>query len=45
MISLIKEYTHKDGKDFDFLIGKSIVKVEQFKEKGIFDYVNKYKFI
>lgn len=40
---MIKEYTHKNGKDFDFLIGKSIVKVEKFKEKGMFDDVNNYK--
>ena len=35
------KYEHKDGKDFDFLIGKSIIKVvkKQLKEDGVDYYV------
>ena len=32
------KYEHKDGKDFDFLIGKSIIKVEEKKVKDEYDY-------
>lgn len=30
---------HKDGKDFDFLIGKSIIKVEEAQVKDEYDYL------
>lgn len=35
------KYEHKDGKDFDFLIGKSIIKVveKQLKDDGVDQYV------
>lgn len=32
------EYGHKDGKDFDFLIGKSIIKVEEKQVKDEYGY-------
>lgn len=32
------KYEHKDGKDFDFLIGKSIIKVEEKKVKDEYGY-------
>ena len=33
------KYEHKDGKDFDFLIGKSIIKVEEKQVKDEHDYI------
>ena len=35
------KYEHKDGKDFDFLIGKSIIKVEKKLLKNDEDYDDK----
>ena len=35
------KYEHKDGKDFDFLIGKSIIKVEEKLLKNDEDYDDK----
>ena len=32
------KFEHKDGKDFDFLIGKSIIKVEEKKLKDEYGY-------
>lgn len=32
------KFEHKDGRDFDFLIGKSIIKVEEKKLKDEYDY-------
>ena len=32
------KYEHKDGKDFDFLIGKSIIKVEEKQVKDEYGY-------
>lgn len=32
------KYEHKDGKDFDFLIGKSIIKVEEKQVKDKYGY-------
>ena len=32
------KYEHKDGKDFDFLIGKSIIKVEEKEVKDEYGY-------
>ena len=32
------KYEHKDGKDFDFLIGKSIIKVEEKRVKDEYGY-------
>lgn len=32
------KFEHKDGKDFDFLIGKSIIKVEEKRLKDEYDY-------
>ncbi len=37
------KYEHKDGRDFDFLIGKSIIKVEKKQVKDEYGYnVNGY---
>lgn len=32
------KYEHKDGKDFNFLIGKSIIKVEEKQVKDEYGY-------
>ena len=32
------KYVHKDGRDFDFLIGKSIIKVEEKQVKDKYGY-------
>lgn len=32
------KYEHKDGRDFDFLIGKSIIKVEEKQVKSEYGY-------
>lgn len=32
------KYEHKDGRDFDFLIGKSIIKVEEKQVKDEYCY-------
>ena len=33
------KYEHKDGRDFDFLIGKSIIKVEEKQVKDEYGYI------